>query len=226
MTALYLTRARLRRDAPIAALASRLVPANPGDRVQASHQLIWALFADGPDRRRDFLWREETPGNFLALSARPPTELHDLFELDYKDFSPKLAAGDRLHFNLRANAVVSRSAAPGVRGKRHDVVMDMLYPLSKAERAAARLETGLTAGRAWLVRQGVAHGFAPDEDVAVDGCARERVPREVGKHLIFGRMDLTGRLTVQDPAAFLAAIASGFGKARAFGCGLMLIRRA
>jgi len=33
-------------------------------------------------------------------------------------------------------------------------------------------------------------------------------------------------LTVEDPPLFLVALAAGFGRARAFGCGLMLIRRA
>ena len=42
----------------------------------------------------------------------------------------------------------------------------------------------------------------------------------------FSVLDFTGVLEVRDPAAFLAAIARGFGRAKAFGCGLMLIRRA
>jgi CRISPR system Cascade subunit CasE len=33
-------------------------------------------------------------------------------------------------------------------------------------------------------------------------------------------------LTVRNPASFLATLGQGFGRARAFGCGLMLIRRA
>jgi len=37
---------------------------------------------------------------------------------------------------------------------------------------------------------------------------------------------MTGALEIADPAAFLARLAQGFGRAKAFGCGLMLIRRA
>ena len=33
-------------------------------------------------------------------------------------------------------------------------------------------------------------------------------------------------IEVTDPPAFLARLAAGFGRAKAFGCGLMLIRRA
>ncbi|MFC7557472.1 type I-E CRISPR-associated protein Cas6/Cse3/CasE [Pseudoroseomonas wenyumeiae] len=39
-------------------------------------------------------------------------------------------------------------------------------------------------------------------------------------------LDLTGILVVRDVALFLPALAAGFGRARAFGYGLMLIRRA
>ena len=226
MTQLYITRAQLRRDAPAMALARRLVPDDPNDRTLAAHQLIWSLFADGPNRRRDFLWREEEPGKFLALSGRPPNALDDLFKLDFKEFAPSLAAGDRLGFTLRANPVISRSAGPGLRGKRHDVVMDELHAVPQAERGVARLGLVVSAGRAWFMRQGEAHGFTADAEIGVDGYEPRRIPRQGGNPIRFGQLDLTGRLTVRDPDAFLATVASGFGHARAFGCGLMLIRRA
>ena len=79
-----LARARLRRDQPAEALARILVPEEPGARLGAAHSLVWALFADSPDRRRDFLWREMRPGEFLILAARPPSDPHGLFDLEYK----------------------------------------------------------------------------------------------------------------------------------------------
>ena len=56
MSELFLSRARLRRDAPIASLASLLVPSDPNERTGASHKLAWSLFNTGPDQQRDFLW--------------------------------------------------------------------------------------------------------------------------------------------------------------------------
>lgn len=224
---LHLSRAQLRRDAPVAALAGLLVPTEGGARAGAAHRLVWALFADGPERRRDFLWREEGPGRFLILSARPPANPHGLFDLDGpKPFEPALAPGDRLGFLLRANPVVSRGAERGVRGKRHDVVMDALHAVPSGERAGLRQAAIVEAGRAWLARQGAVHGFEPEAEVAVDGYEQVRVPRQGARPAIFGQLDFEGRLTVRDPAAFLPALAAGFGRARAFGCGLMLIRRA
>ena len=227
MTALWLCRARLRRDtAATGSLARLLVPDEGGARTAAAHRLVWALFTDGPDRQRDFLWREEKPGRFMALSARPPVPMPDLFDVDTTPFEPALASGDRLQFSLRANAVVSRSEGPGLRGKRHDVVMDALHALPKDARAARRLPAVVEAGLAWLQRQGAAHGFTPHDGTAVDGYETVRIPREDARPVQFGQVDFTGVLTVTDPAAFLLALAAGFGRARAFGCGLMLIRRA
>jgi CRISPR system Cascade subunit CasE len=38
-------------------------------------------------------------------------------------------------------------------------------------------------------------------------------------------LDFEGSLTVTDPADFLNALLSGIGPAKAFGCGLLLVRR-
>lgn len=227
MSPLYLSRAALRRDASTNALAALLVPDNARDRPYAEHRLIWSLFADGPDRTRDFLWRSEGPGRFTALSARPPADPHGLFELDFKPFEPDLRQGDRLRFDLRANPVVARRAEPGKRGKVRDVVMDALYATPRGARDDERWACIQSAGRAWLLRQGEANGFTPLGHPAIDGYTRVRLPRQGGKEdAEFRSLDFSGELEVNDPERFLARLAQGYGKARAFGCGLMLIRRA
>ena len=43
--------------------------------------------------------------------------------------------------------------------------------------------------------------------------------------MAFSTLDFEGALEVQDPTAFLSGIAHGFGAAKAYGCGLMLVRR-
>ena len=48
----------------------------------------WETYEQGLDRRRDFLWRETRPGEFLILAARPPTDPRKLFSLEYKSFAP------------------------------------------------------------------------------------------------------------------------------------------
>jgi CRISPR system Cascade subunit CasE len=222
-----LVRARLRRDVPARALAGVLLPREPGARVAATHSVVWALFADAAERRRDFLWRETRPGEFLILAARAPTDPHGLFALEYKAFAPALRPGQRLGFDLRANPVVSIPKITGERGRRHDVVMHALLSLPAAERAAARARKISEAGAAWLSRKGTAAGFsfAPSE-VLVDAYERVRIPRHASRAVTFSTLTFQGRLTVHDPPRFIANVLHGFGAAKSYGCGLMLIRRA
>ena len=228
---MILVRARLRRDASLAALAPLLLPEGTGAGAGAAHRLVWSLFADGPERRRDFLWREEGQGRFLILAAREPQDPHGLFDLECKEFAPALARGDRLGFLLRANPTVQPAAPRGAKDRppRSDVVMHALHGLpAGAPRAEARPEAVVRAGTAWLERQGAAKGFALEpEQLRVEGYETWRIPRGPGRPPIrYGTLDFAGVLRVEDPARFVAALREGFGRARAFGCGLMLIRRA
>ncbi len=225
----YLARARLRRDASVAALAPLLLPGEDSERALASHRLAWSLMPPDAGAERDFLWREEGPGQFMLLAARAPAP-SALFDVDFQPFEPVLAAGDRLHFVLRANPTVARRV-PGQRGARDDVVMHALHALPgkrQGGRDAARPEVIVREGTAWLLRLGQRHGFAPDPArLAVDGYNVLRIPRAGGAQPIrLATLDYQGVLTVTDPAAFLSGLAAGFGRGRAFGCGLMLIRRA
>lgn len=220
---LYLSRLRLSRAPAAKALDRLLNPGDPGQRKDAHHRLLWAAFADSDDRRRDFLWREERAGEFLTLSARPPVA-GELFEdPEVKEFAPALAPGDRLSFALHANATRDRKGVGRV-----DVVMDALHALPQQDRAAQRLAVAQDEGAAWLARLGERSGLSLIHvevgDYSVMALPGHRGPRKGQPQ--FGILDLTGTLEVTDPAAFLARMAAGFGRARAFGCGLMLIRRA
>jgi CRISPR system Cascade subunit CasE len=231
---LYLVRARLRRDVQVAALAPLLLPERDGDRAMAAHRLVWSLMPPDAAATRDFLWREEAPGKFMLLIRRG-LESSALFDVGCKPFEPALAPGDRLHFVLRANPTVAYHRSDGGRGRRADVVMHALYPTpgkpsgsSRGPRAEIRPGLIAEAGGAWLARLGLAHGFALDDAaLAVDGYERLRIPRRGDQRPIqLSTLDFAGTLTVTDPAAFVARLGAGFGRGRAFGCGLMLIRRA
>lgn len=220
---LYLSQLRLARSPAAQALAPVLAPPDAAARRSAQHSLLWSVFSDGPDRRRDFLWREERDGSFLTLSERPPAQ-NDLFQPHrVQGFAPVLAVGDPLDFQLRCNATRTKRD-----GARVDVVMDALRSVAPAERAAHRMRLADSEGRSWLERQGEKAGFRVQSCEAADYSAEvlpgHRGPRKGQPQ--FGILDLMGRIQITDPAAFLAQLALGFGRAKAFGCGLMLIRRA
>jgi CRISPR system Cascade subunit CasE len=251
----YLSRVRLRNDAEMRTLAPLLLPSDEDARIAAGHRLIWSLFAGAKDRQRDFLWHEEEAGRFLVLSPDPPAATSPLFTVESSPFVNWPQAGDRLAFFLRANPTASTVRggvkANGKRrsGQRHDVVMQALHPLPGRDRTREPLRAG--EGRAalreellgwvepehsrdsrrpveqWLARQGEANGFALLR-MRVDSYRRVRVPRP-GKGprdaLVFGQADIAGELTVTDAEAFVARLKSGFGRSKAFGCGLMLLAR-
>lgn len=220
---MFMTRLAISRKPSVQALNALLSPDDRGDRSDAHHRLLWTLFADHPDRQRDFLWREEREGEFLILSAREPVPT-DLFErIEVKPFAPVLHSGDQLHFTLRANATRTR------KGKgRVDVVMDALYDLPPAQRAERRMQTASTEGAAWLARQGERNGFGLLHCDVTDYSVRA-LPAHKGVRKgqpQFGILDLQGLVQVTDPDAFVSVLQTGLGRAKAFGCGLMLVRRA
>lgn len=223
----FLSRARLRRDTSIRALLPMLLgsqrDASPG---KPGHHLMWYLFTDGAERTRDFLWRELEPGTFLTLSARRPEDPHGLFELDEpKRFAPLLEPADHLRFSLRANPVVRRRVGPEHRLAKHDVVMHALRQ-REGERAARRLTTVREAGFAWLEQQAARSGFqVQSREVRVDGYAQHRVRRRGSGAVSYSTLEFEGILRIEDPSSFLAAVTLGFGSAKAYGCGLMLLRR-
>ena len=227
---LYFSRASLKRDASLSALAPVLLGSGGTESasLQPAHHLMWYLFADGPERQRDFLWRQTSPGAFLVLSSRPPKDPHELFDLaEPKPFAPELKSGDTLVFSLRANPVVRRRDSERQRSIKHDVVMDRLRAFGQDERAARRLDVVRASSLDWFKRQGSTAGFDfHSAEVSVDGYAGHRVARRKGSFLSFSTVDFEGLLTVSDPELFLAALPKGFGASKAYGCGLMLIRRA
>jgi CRISPR system Cascade subunit CasE len=228
---LYLSRLTLNRDAGLAALAPLLDPPEPGRAADAHHRLIWSLFADCRDRDRDFLWRADGKGQFFTLSARMPTTSPLFLPPEVKEFAPALSVGNVLAFKLRANATKTRKTGgqtkSGREHKSHDDVVMRKLPPKTGPRAEQRMDIAQTEASDWMTLQGTRVGFALRE-LVVEDYAVMALPGHVGKRKEqpqFGVLDLQGVIEVTDPDAFLPALAKGFGRAKAFGCGLMLIRR-
>ena len=234
---LHLTRAVLNRDAGVAALAPLLNPPNPNRALDAHHRLIWTLFP-GKDLKRDFLWRADGRGRFFILSRRVPTP-SDLFRpLDTTPFTPDLEPGDTLSFILRVNATKDRRVPKDKNGRRPnrrvDLVMDALHGTTGqtslgsdqvSDRPGLRMKIADRVAADWLAAQGRRSGFTT-ERVHVEDYSVRRFAYGRRNRITFGLLDMTGTLVVTEPDAFVAALGAGFGRARAFGCGLMLIRRA
>jgi CRISPR system Cascade subunit CasE len=148
-----------------------------------------------------------------------------------KVWQPRLEAGQRLRFRLRASPT-KRVALPREDPKRGHQRRGLLTRLEQA---------------GWLARQGERCGFAlcgppagwfdafggAEPDVAVQITALghlkgHKPPSEAGgactvTHLA---VDFDGLLRVTDPAALAAAVAAGIGPGKGFGLGLLSLARA
>ena len=203
-----------------------------GDGYQV-HRLLWNLFADAPDRERDFLYRHEPENGrpvLYVVSARLPHDPDGLWKIDSKEYRPRLHAGDRLVFSATVNPIVSRRDENG-RQHRHDVVMEAKHRLRASEtpkeKWPSQAELVQTEGASWLAARAEANGFAVSpESMRADGY-RQVVYRKRGKPkpVRLSVMDVTGLLSVTNPETFAKTLMQGIGPAKSFGCGLLLVRR-
>jgi CRISPR system Cascade subunit CasE len=216
----WLTQAELRRDTPQARqLAGQLLRTA---RWDSGHGLVWNLFADTPDARRDFLYREADAGRFLIVSAREPQGEPAIWRVRSRPYAPALTAGRRYGFALRANPAVAVSRPGRGRSHRADVMMDATRrkgePLTAEEREAAAMK-GLYARAEPL-------GVSFD----ADRCATRRQHQMKlarpggGKPAAVTMVDYEGVLTIVAPDRAAAALTAGVGHGKAFGLGLLLLR--
>ncbi|KNC11911.1 CRISPR-associated protein Cas6 [Klebsiella sp. RIT-PI-d] len=182
------------------------------------HQWLWALFPGGQERQ--FLYRrEEMQGafRFFVLSQQPPAQ-SDIFDVQHRSFVPALRVGQTLCFSLRANPTICKN------GKRHDLLMETKRQVRGRVDGPDIWQHQQQAAQDWLMRQGDQNGFSLRE-VNVDAYRQQQVIRAKSRQMIqFSSVDYSGMLVVNDVALFLQRLVQGYGKSRAFGCGLMLIK--
>lgn len=205
--------------------------------IYAEHSMIWKLFPDDSDATRDFLYRKDDSGGlpfYYLLSQRKPEATLDYLNVTTTSFSPKLKKGDHLHFSLRANAVITRKPDDGSsRRIRRDIVDAKIDEYRTKEPDSSQWPPSAQihheAGVEWLGKRGENLGFAiNDLSVANHQYHQFKKPQDVKdrNERRFTSLDFVGALQVTDPQIFLEqALFQGIGRAKAYGCGLMLVRR-
>ncbi|EIC19431.1 type I-E CRISPR-associated protein Cas6/Cse3/CasE [Thiorhodovibrio frisius] len=226
----YLSKIELKQGLDIRTLANA-IPKN----AYAEHQAIWRLVGSGEPKARQFLYRREQAGHwplFYLLSEIEPEPIEGPWDVHTKPFSPKVSGGQRLGFVLRANPVVTTSGSGKPEDKRrvrHDVIMHAKRQEQIREPDPARRmnqhELVQQVGPIWLKDRADQAGFAL-EALHVDGYRQHRLSkRGQGRPIQFSTLDYQGILRVTDTERFLQSLQTGIGHAKAFGCGLLLIRR-
>ena len=198
------------------------------------HKSLWSLFPNSEkDQKRDFIYyvidKERIPA-FYVVSKRVPKNPEGIWDISTKPYSPKLKAGMKFGFSIRANPRVTRkSNEPNAKNSpKHDIFMD-------AKKSYKQNNNGATpkgadwqnliqeTGSEWMNRQGKRLGFSLETGL-VNSYQQEKL-KSKGRNIQFGFADFEGILRVENPDTFRSALYEGIGSSKAFGCGLLLIRR-
>lgn len=202
------------------------------------HQWLWKFFPSNVDQQRDFIFRrheiEQMP-RFYLVSQRSPTAFSDAWQVQSRDYDPQLLKGQRLSFQLRANPVVTKKNADG-KSQRHDVVMQAKKQLlaerglnadakwkewSSEDDKPLLYELVQKSCIDWLQSRADNHGFTV-MSASVDAYQQKRAGK---RDIRFSTVDFSGELRVADPALFQQVLFNGLGHAKAFGCGLLLVKK-
>jgi CRISPR system Cascade subunit CasE len=129
----------------------------------------------------------------------------------------------RLGFTVRVNPVCKKE------GKRHDVVMDAKYkmravaPVQVKRKSAQDIIT--EACKKWVEERAEGKGFKLVHFRA-DGYQQvQSYKKKGGEPIRYSTVDITGTLEVTHEQPFIDMLLGGFGPAKGFGCGLMLVRK-
>lgn len=203
--------------------------------------------------RAEFLFRTEQQNGlpvFYVLSRRQPQDRTGLWRVESKIYQPDIQVGDRLSFKLRVNPVVhdkkersdiestqwlERRALEQKKQKtvtkkriRHDVVMDAKRRIGwkdlPEDSRPPLAHVAFEAGACWLRDREERLGCSIDNNsLRVDGYQTWR--QRGRKNIELSTLDFEGTLVVRDPVHFLNTLLKGVGRAKSFGCGLLLVRR-
>lgn len=196
--------------------------------VYSSHQLLWTLFKEA--QAREFLYREEMGAagkpEFFVLSTTAPVCDGTVLNVQSKTFRPQLSIGQRLGFKLRVNPTVCITDNQG-KSKRHDVLMHAKKQPDTQALAAVDLAIVMQrAAHSWIADERRLQSWGVELEALPDMISYEqhKSKKRGGQNVQFSSVDFQGVLTVKEPELFLTQYAKGFGRAKALGCGLMLVR--
>ncbi len=225
------------KGAPRDFLFRRIEP--QGDRRQPVFYVVSAR----PPQPVHVAWKVESrayepdleEGARLGFDLRVNPVLHEMEDREADEQQAYLARRRSEGLKIRQR--------PSKRKIYHDVVMHAKRKLKEQagvgrwteiarETRPPLYELAHEAVRDWFCgaggRAGVAprYGFRVDTArLRVDAYRQHRVRRQKDQEIRFSTADLAGELQVTDPGTFRETLRNGIGRAKAFGCGLLLVRR-
>lgn len=233
---MYFSKISLRSDAPLRELQKIQVH---GYRL---HMTIWKIMSDRQDAvKREFLYRLETNLGrpfFYVVSAQPPADDRGVWQIATRPYDPVVREGERYSFVLRANAVRTPNQREHPRKRpRVDIVLEAQRQLQKdgvpRHSWPSAMQMAQEHGSLWLQQRGESCGFAVvtaaegETALIAESYERQKFVKQKSKdNVVLSVVDFRGVLQVTNPIVFREKLMSGIGRGKAFGCGLLLVRRA
>jgi len=203
-----------------------------GGSAYSDHQLLWRMFSS---EQRGFLFRKEYGGHndngltqslpvYYVVSDEVPNDTLGL-DIATKEYNPVIDVGMTFGFSLRANPVVAHKIEGRKNNSRRDVLL-----VAKAQAKEQGVEPLLPmdlAAKKWLLQRTENAGFSVEADQLLhDGHIMQKFSKKGAKAPItISMLDYDGLLTVTDVDLFRKTLFEGIGRARGFGCGMMMIRK-
>jgi CRISPR system Cascade subunit CasE len=201
--------------------------------VYSLHKKIWALVSRDKNQKRNFLYRVEYDAyqNIKHIYLLAPHQISSQNNIKIAvspKYQPQLETGEPLYFKLRANPIIKRKE--NGKAKEYGIIMDAKHQFKKKgqdyQEQFSLDELIHDVGMKWLIRKGEQHGFSVKQfEVRIDN-DREYPIKPRGKQAFTLRtLDFEGKLKIVDSDRLKKALFEGIGSAKAFGCGLFLVRR-
>ena len=155
---------------------------------------------------------------YYVVSPNQPV-IKDSSEVKIKStaYNPEFEEGCSLRFDVRLDAETR------VDTTRKSIVT--AYKERLGEGHGLRWNTLMhDAAADWLRRNSKKYGFRV-RDFFINGHHHYNFKKTTGEPVIFDSLDIRGVLEVSGPAVFVNTLHQGIGKARVYGCGLMLVAR-
>ena len=200
------------------------IPWPAARRPYEHHRQLWRLFPDHPPERRrqqdeqrlGFLFRIEDnrpgqPARVLVQSKVRPSPAEGIALIGSRELDPRPRPGQRLAFLLTANPIKTIKDAQ---------ITDKPHKRRDTCRVPLITEADQTD---WLCRKLEGAAVVDTVSVLPHQPVYFRRGDKAGKLAL---VTFEGQLTVDDPSQLRALLDNGIGPAKAFGCGLLLVRRA
>lgn len=206
-----------------------------------SHRTVWRLMGRPELKKRPFLYRSDSDTRTIyILSSIQPTgtfaeELSATgWKIDSRPFEPALQVHMNLSFSLRISPQISKKNDKSEkRSRRYDLVQDVRKTIQADDGdffPPSQADIEYTAANKWLEKRTEKSGFVIHPNtLKVGNYQRHGNPESVKdpntqEEKFFPTLDLSGVLSVVNPELFAKTLYEGLGHAKAFGCGLMLIK--